>query len=94
MIQCSDCEHGRVQKDGLVTMTCHPGKNIKEPECLSKWMLLKLTNIERMWAHSIGATNDLIPLQVKLLQHNCAQIDDLEKGESWKQGSDEDEPAD
>ena len=29
----------------------------------------------------------------KLLQHNCAQIDELQKGESWKRGrADEDEP--
>jgi len=41
MIQCSDCEHFRATENGAARFTCNPFVNIKEPECLTKWQLLK-----------------------------------------------------
>ena len=94
MIQCADCEFGKVQSDGTIRMTCQVARNIKEEACLTKWMLVKLTNIERMQAHKLSVSDAVIPLQAKFLQHNCAQIDELQKGEDWKRGTDEDESGD
>ncbi len=88
MLQCCNCEFGKEMPNGNIEMTCNPARNVKEEACLLKWQLLKLASVERMQAH-------LMPLQAKLLQHNCSQIDDLQKGESWKHsgGGDEDERA-
>lgn len=94
MIQCADCEFGKQSPDGNIRLTCDPARNIKEPECLTKWMLKSLWNIEQMQAQTLSITNNMLPFSAKVLQHNCAQIDELQKGEDWKQGgSDEDEPA-
>ena len=94
MIQCSECEFGKAMPNGNIEMTCNTARNIKEPECLTKWMLVRLCNIERMQIQALSVSRGLMPLQAKLLQHNCAQIDELHKGESWKYGgSDGDEPA-
>lgn len=86
MTQCAECEFGKTKPDGHVEMTCKVARNIKEPECLTKWMLVTLTNIERMQTHMLSVSNSLMPLQAKLLQHNCAQIDEFKKGDSWKRG--------
>ena len=53
MIQCSTCEFGTTLPNGRIGITCDPLSNIKEPECLSKWMLVRLGNIERMQAHMV-----------------------------------------
>jgi len=42
MIQCSECEHYQPgESEGTARFTCNPFTNIKEPECLAKWQLLK-----------------------------------------------------
>ncbi len=93
MLQCADCEFGKARPNGNIDMTCNAARNIKEEACLMKWILVKLANIEQRQAHVIDVGNNFLPMQAKVLQHSCAQIDELQKGESWKHGSDEDEPA-
>lgn len=93
MTQCKDCVHGKELPDGTIRLTCDASRNIVEPECLTKWMLVSLRNVEAMQAYVLKLTGGMLPLQAKVLQHNCAQIDQLREGETWKHGqSDEDEP--
>ena len=42
MIQCKDCEYFEMGPDGRRTFKCEPFTNIKEPECLAKWQLIRL----------------------------------------------------
>ena len=42
MIQCKDCEYCKTEADGRRTFLCDPFVNIKEPECLAKWQLIRL----------------------------------------------------
>ncbi len=38
MIQRVGCEFGEQLPNGSVELACDPARNIKGPECLSKWM--------------------------------------------------------
>jgi len=42
MIQCRDCEYYKQDEHGRRTFSCDPFTNIKEPECLGKWQILRL----------------------------------------------------
>ena len=92
MVQCIDCRYGKKMPNGTIRLSCDASRNIVEPECLTKWMLVSLRNIETMQGLAIKLTGGMLPMQAKVLQHNCAQIDELQKGENWKHGADEDEP--
>jgi hypothetical protein len=41
MIQCAECEHYRTDAEGVARFSCNPFHNIKEPECIAKWQLIK-----------------------------------------------------
>lgn len=45
MLQCSECEFCTKTEDGNLQFSCDPFSNIKEPECLTKWMLLKNSEV-------------------------------------------------
>ena len=47
MIQCKDCEFCEMAPDGQVQLKCNPFASIKEPECLTKWQLLRLDLMTR-----------------------------------------------
>ena len=90
MIQCIDCEFGVQLPNGNVELTCDPARNIKEPECLSKLMLMSLRGIEM---HHVQSSR-LLPLTEQILQHVGGEIVERELDESWKSGgADEDEPG-
>ena len=101
MIQCSGCEHFRKGDDGRVSFKCDPFSTIKEPECLLKWQLLRMTDltqkIDRMVA-AYEATLEMYrriqPLQEKMFRHMEHEMDDLEEGEAWKEGGGEDDDED
>ncbi len=42
MIQCTQCELCEVGPDGRRAFKCDPFSNIKEPECVAKWQLIRL----------------------------------------------------
>jgi len=42
MIQCKDCEFCEIGPDGRRSFKCDPFLNIKEPECIAKWQLIRL----------------------------------------------------
>jgi hypothetical protein len=91
MIQCSACEHFHRGEDGEVTFTCNPFHNIKEPECLVKWQLIKLDTMVQAYQATLRVYERLAPLQEKMFRHMEREIQDQEDAEGWKRGGDEDD---
>jgi len=81
-----------------MTFKCDPFTNIKEPECLTKWQLLRTSEltqrVERMVAAyeaTLEVYKRLEPLQEKMFRHMEREIDDAEESDSWKYGDQNDE---
>ncbi|MBN2561457.1 MAG: hypothetical protein JXQ75_11065 [Phycisphaerae bacterium] len=98
MIQCQDCEHFMRGPGGEISFKCDPFSNIKEPECVVKWQLLRMTELGQKMERMVGAyeaTLDIYkrmqPLQEKLFRHMENEIEEMEEGEAWKHGDGEDD---
>jgi len=98
MLQCSECEHCVRGPGGQIAFRCDPFSNIKEPECLVKWQLLRLSEqgqkLDRLVAAyeaTVEMYRRLAPLQEKMFRHMEREIDDIDESESWKRA---DEPPD
>jgi hypothetical protein len=92
MMQCSDCEHFRRGPEGDVTFTCNPFHNVKEPECLAKWQLIKLDTMVQAYQATLRMYERLAPLQERMFRHMEREIQDQEDAERWKYtGDDESE---
>ncbi|HPD48055.1 MAG TPA: hypothetical protein P5279_15495 [Anaerohalosphaeraceae bacterium] len=90
MIQCKDCEFYGEDERGRRTFKCDPFVNVKEPECLTKWQLLRLDMLLTAYRGMIGFQEKMAPLQDKILRYVKRELEDLDESESWK--LDDDEP--
>lgn len=101
MIQCDQCEHFVKGPNGQVGFKCNPFENIKEPECLMKWQLLRLAEVSQK-VERMAATYESVlqiykrlgPLQEKMFRHIEREIAEQEEGESWKYGGEDEEEPD
>jgi len=84
MIQCKDCEFYQTGADGRRIFKCDPFSNIKEPECLAKWQLLRLDMLVASYQSMLQWYKELSPLQDKILKYMKREIEDMEDSESWK----------
>ena len=84
MIQCRDCEYYHELPDGSPHLLCDPFTNIKEPECIGKWQLMKLNVIVRAHERTLAMYDRLAPLQEKMLRHLKRELDENEEADSWK----------
>lgn len=98
MLQCHDCEHFVAGPGGQVGFKCNPFGNIKEPECLIKWQLLRMNEMsqkmDRMAAAyeaTVKIYKRLQPLQEKMFRYMEQEIDEQQEGDSWKYGGDDEE---
>jgi len=91
MIQCKDCEFCEIGDDGSIQFHCHPFKDIKEPECLTKWQLLKLDTMVRAYLATVAQYKKLAPMQEKMMRAMEREIEEMEEGEQWKYGEPEEE---
>ena len=91
MIQCKDCELCEMGPAGQRTFKCDPFGNIKEPECLSKWQLIRLDMLVASYQSMLQWYNKLAPIQDKLYKYVEHEIDDIEESDSWKLNDEEDE---
>jgi len=91
MIQCDDCEYFVRGPQGQVGFKCDPFSNIKEPECLMKWQLIKIDTMVRSYQATLQMYQRLAPLQEKMFKHMEREIDEVEESESWKYGLDDEE---
>ena len=92
MIQCKDCEFCQTGPDGKRSFRCDPFANIKEPECIAKWQLIRLDMLVASYQGMLNWYGKLAPLQDKIIRYMQREIDELDETERWKLDVDEDEP--
>jgi len=93
MIQCKDCELCEIGADGRRIFKCDPFSNIKEPECLAKWQLIRLDMLVASYQQMQKWQKKFAPLQDKLLKFMKREIEDMDESDRWKP-DDEDGPDD
>jgi hypothetical protein len=92
MIQCKDCEFCKTDPDGKRSFRCDPFSNIKEPECITKWQLIRLDMLVASYQGMLNWYGKLAPLQDKIIRYMQREIDEMDETERWKLDVDEDEP--
>ncbi len=92
MLQCKDCPFGEVDEKGNVRLTCNPFTNIKEPECLTKWQLVRLDLMTRAYMATIQEYKKIAPIQQKLYRRMSQEMDEMDEADRWKHPDDEDAP--
>lgn len=90
MMQCKDCELCEMGVDGRRTFKCDPFVNIKEPECLAKWQLIRLDMLVASYQQMLKWYGKLAPIQDKLFKYMERQIEDLDEADQWKLPDEED----
>lgn len=91
MRQCTECEFCQKDKQGRLRFKCNPFVNIKEPECVNKWMLLKLDVMVRSYQATLSFYKKLAPLQEKMFRHMERELDDIDEADQWKYKADDDD---
>ncbi len=91
MIQCKDCEFCEIGPDGRRTFKCDPFSNIKEPECLAKWQLIRLDMLVASYQEMLKWQGKLGHLQDKLFKYMRREIEDMEESDQWKLDEEEEE---
>ena len=91
MIQCKDCEFFHRNEDGEISFRCDPFSNVKEPECLAKWQLLKINQMVAAYHATLDYYRKLAPMQEKMFKVMEREIDDMNEAEKWKIADEEDE---
>ncbi len=84
MIQCKDCEFFQTGTDGKRTFKCDPFTNIKEPECIAKWQLIRLDMLLASYQGMLKWYGKMAPLQDKIIQFMQREINELDEADSWK----------
>lgn len=84
MIQCKDCELCEIGPNNQRTFRCDPFTNIKEPECLQKWQLIRLDMLVASYQGMLKWYGKMAPLQDKIFKYMQREIDDIEESDSWK----------
>lgn len=93
MIQCSECEYFERHADGHIVFHCDPFDKIKEPECLTKWTLLRIAEVSSKLDKIVAANESqaamnkrLAPMQEKMFRYMEREIDSEEEADRWKTG--------
>ena len=84
MIQCKDCEFCQISPDGRRTFKCDPFTNIKEPECILKWQLIRLDMLAGAYRGMLKWYEKLAPIQDKLMKYMKHELEELDESERWK----------
>ena len=93
MLQCSQCEFFSRDKNGKIHLRCDPFSNIKEPECLQKWQIVRLDNLLQAYHFMIQGYQKMAPMQKKIFDMMKREIDNNDQADEWK-NQDDDEPED
>ena len=91
MIQCKDCEFYHRDDSGRINFSCDPFVNIKEPECLQKWQLIKIDQMVQGYHATLTYYRKLAPMQEKMFKFMEHEMDDMNESERWKVSDDEDD---
>ena len=100
MIQCETCEFFVQGEGGQVGFKCNPFGNIKEPECLAKWQLLRMSELSQKMDRLVvayEATRSVYkkqkPMQEKMFKYMEREINEQEEGDAWKRPADDEEES-
>ena len=91
MIQCKDCELCEFSPDGKRSFKCDPFVNIKEPECIAKWQLIRLDMLLASYQGMLQWYGKLAPLQDKIIKYMQKEINEIDESEEWKKSLEDDE---
>lgn len=91
MMQCQQCEFFHRSERGEVSFSCDPFINIKEPECLVKWQLIKINQMVAAYHATLDYYRKLAPMQEKMFKVMEREIDGMNEGEKWKTSDEEEE---
>ena len=91
MLQCKDCEFFETGPDGRRIFKCDPFTNVKEPECLAKWQLLRLDMLVSSYQGMLKWYEKLSPLQDKIFKYMQREIEDMNESDNWKLDEPDDE---
>ena len=91
MIQCKDCELCEMGPGAKRTFKCDPFTNIKEPECIAKWQLIRLDMLLASYQGMLKWYGKMAPLQDKIIQFMQREINELDEADQWKLDDDEQE---
>ncbi len=91
MLQCQDCEFYSQGPDGSPILSCNPFATVKEPECLTKWMLVQLNIVVKSHQATLDMYQRLAPLQEKMFKHMEREIDEVDEADRWKHDDEDDE---
>ncbi len=94
MIQCKDCEFYERNAAGAILFRCDPFTNIKEPECLAKWQLVKTNQMIAGYQSMLNYYRKLGPLQEKMFKVIEREMDDINEADKWRVDDDDDEDVD
>ena len=83
MIQCKDCELCETGPAGRKAFKCDPFGNIKEPECIVKWQLIRLDMLLASHQGMLNWQQKLAPLQDKIFKYMKREIEDIDESERW-----------
>lgn len=89
MIQCENCEFFHRGEDGEIAFACDPFSTIKEPECLTKWQLIKTNQLVASYQSTLRYYEKFAPMQEKMFNMMEREIDDIEESDKWKSSDDE-----
>lgn len=84
VIQCKDCEFCEIGPEGRRTFKCDPFTNIKEPECVAKWQLIRLDMLVASYQEMLRWQAKFAPLQDKILKYMQREIEDIDESDRWK----------
>lgn len=94
MIQCSDCELCQIGPKGQKTFKCDPFSNIKEPECIAKWQLIRLDMLVASYHQMLKWQSRFAPLQDKIFKYMQREIEDIDETDKWKIDEDDSDSED
>jgi hypothetical protein len=76
---------------GKRTFKCDPFSNIKEPECIAKWQLIRLDMLLASYQGMLKWYGKMAPLQDKIIQFMQREINELDEADNWKTDDDDDD---
>ncbi|NQU76531.1 MAG: hypothetical protein HQ546_09495 [Planctomycetes bacterium] len=94
MIQCKDCEFFHRDDRGHMSFTCDPFVNVKEPECVSKWQLIKIDQMVQAYQATLNYYRKLAPMQEKMFKVMERELDDINEADRWKIDDEQDDGDD
>ena len=89
MMQCQDCAYFHRNSRGDIRMDCDPFSTIVEPECLTKWQLVKINQMVGSYQATLDYYRKLAPMQEKMFKAMERELDDMSEAERWKESDDE-----